>query len=138
MTSITAYFIRSLSTPWRAGTSLYRLSHPYEFMLDLPTVTINTKTDYVIVAYTPRAIDHKRSENTIFLANPDGRLFGYFELETTDGETIQIPRLRVDERHTDIGRIPSAEVLSCRTKADCHRNILSKLFPNNHLSLKHK
>lgn len=95
----TARKIRNLRRNWFKGTALYELSEPKE----LSAMGFLTETRYVIVAFTPEAVDHGCSETTIFAANKDGKLFGGF----WDGDCY------VDKLTMDGG----AEFTECRVVA---------------------
>lgn len=101
---------------WHEGTSLYELSPEYAINAEGFIMGVQ----YVIVAYSPRAVDHGKPETTIFAANKDGTLFGDIE-DTVDLDPdnhIYIDKLDMDE----------AEYSQCRIvgKLD-HTAALAKL-----------
>lgn len=67
--------IKWLKRPnWHTGSALYELSEPVE----LSVGGFLTDTRYVIVAVSPRAVDHEQPETLCFAANKDGDFFGGF------------------------------------------------------------
>lgn len=87
---------------WHKGTALYRLNFAATVIVD----GFATSTEFVIVAFTPRAIDHGKPETTVFAANENGTLFGAFEDNDSPDE----------EDHTYVRQldIEEAEFENCR------------------------
>ncbi len=112
--------MRELKPPnWFQGSALYSLSEP----VGLIAGGYATDTRYVIVAFSPKCVDHKRPETTIFAANADGELFGNFwDRDSADPEEhIFFTRLNMK----------TAEFKYCRVVGENnHKKALEKLGYN--------
>jgi hypothetical protein len=96
-----AILIKELGYPnWYPGTKLYKV---------IPSVDVYhygmlKETSFVIVAYTPRAVDHGRAETTVFAAAEHendaraGKVFDDLPLDSPMVELLE-PRQRVVGRH---------------------------------------
>jgi hypothetical protein len=115
-----AKFVRQLFHPWHPGATLYNLDEPFWFNLDDDKVYTKKKlpklgTNFIIVATTPKAIDHGRPESTAFVALKDGTLFGGIQY----GE-YHVPKLTPN----------NAEIIQCRTpNYSSHIQVLQKIDP---------
>lgn len=73
--------VKEMGRPnWHAGTALFRLSPPIE----VNDCGFLTETEFVIVAFTPRAVDHLDKETNIFYAHGNGRTYHDWDLDAVE------------------------------------------------------
>ena len=90
----TARKVKNLRRNWYKGTALYELSEPKE----ISAMGFLTETRFVIMAFTPEAVDHGCSETTVFAANKDGQLFGGFwdRSSSNPADHVYVEKLTMD------------------------------------------
>jgi hypothetical protein len=88
---------------WHKGTALYKLNFAVTVIAD----GFATSTEFVIVAFTPKAIDHGKPETTVFAANENGTLFGAFEDKDSPDEEdhIYVRQLDIEEAEFEHCRV---------------------------------